>query len=220
MCRNVWPSWHPVKRALVVGDRNGTLAEALGSAGIDVTRADTSPTIGEIELDEEAPFPPSLTGQGFDLIASLSTLDTVNDLPGALIHIRRALAPEGRAIISFAGAGSLPSLRAAMLAADADRPAARVHPAVDVRSGAQLLQRAGLADPVSDSRSISVAYRSLDRLVGDLRQQGLGNVLATPGAPLGKAALARARAAFLEQGTDGRVVERFEIVTLSGRRGA
>lgn len=211
---------HPVRRALLIGDRHGSLAAALASADIDVSRADTAPTAGEMGLDEEAPFPAALSGDGFDLIASLSTLDTVNDLPGALIHIRRALAPGGLAIISFAGAGSLPALRAAMLAADADRPAARMHPAVDVRSGAQLLQRAGFADPVADSRSISVGYRSLDRLVGDLRAQGLGNVLATPGAPLGKAALARAHAAFLQQGVDGRVVERFEIVTLSGRRSA
>lgn len=211
---------HPVRRALLIGDRQGALADALASADIAVTRADTAPTAGEVALDEEAPFPAALTEQGFDLVASLSTLDTVNDLPGALIHIRRALAPGGLAIISFAGAGSLPALRAAMLVADGERPAARVHPAVDVRSGAQLLQRAGFADPVADSRSISVAYRSLDRLVGDLRQQALGNVLATPGPALGKAGLDRARAAFLEQGEDGRVVERFEIVTLSGRRGA
>lgn len=211
---------HPVRRALLIGDRHGALAAALEATEIEVTRADAAPASGEVGLDEEAPFPATLTAQGFDLIASLSSLDTVNDLPGALIHVRRALAPGGLAIVSFAGAGSLPALRAAMLAADADRPAARVHPAVDVRSGAQLLQRAGFADPVADSRSISVAYRSLDRLVGDLREQGLGNVLAKPGALLGKAALARARAAFLEQGAEGRVVEHFEIVTLSGRRSA
>ncbi|KHL26017.1 methyltransferase [Croceibacterium mercuriale] len=211
---------HPVARALLIGDVHGTLAATLTASGVEVTRADAVPAAGAVMLDEELPFPATITGQGFDLVASLSTLDTVNDLPGALIHIRHALKPGGLALVSFAGAGSLPALRAAMLEADAERPAARMHPAVDVRSGAQLLQRAGFADPVADSRSISVAYRSLDRLVADLREQALGNVLATPGAPLGKAALARARAAFLAQGTDGRVVERFEIVTLSGRRGA
>ena len=166
-------------------------------------------------LDEEQPYP---FGQ-FDFVASLARLDTVNDLPGALIHIRNALTPGGLAIASFLGAGSLPVLRPIMLAAEGERPAARLHPMVDVRAGAQLLQRAGWADPVADCHTVRVAYRSLDRLVGDLRAQGLGNVLASPGPALGKAALERARAAFAEAaGPDGRFIEVFEIVTLSGRR--
>ena len=147
----------------------------------------------------------------------MATLDTVNDLPGALIHIRNALAPGGRAIASFVGAGSLPALRGIMLAADGERPAARVHPMVDVRAGAQLLQRAGWADPVADSRTLTVAYRSLDRLAEDLRAQGLGNVLASH-APLARKALERARTAFAAAADEqGRVVESFEILTLSGR---
>ena len=93
-------------------------------------------------------------------------------------------------IASFIGAGSLPALRAAMLVADGDRPAPRLHPQVDVRAGGQLLQRAGFADPVVDSRGLDVRFSSLERLVGDLRAQGLGNVLARSGPPLGKAALA------------------------------
>lgn len=197
---------HEPRRALVVGDRTGLLATALRQGGTEVVAPD--------DLDEELPYPFG----GFDFIASLARLDTVNDLPGALIHIRAALAPGGLAIASFPGAGSLPQLRRIMLAADGERPAARLHPMVDVRAGAQLLQRAGFADPVADRHTVKVAYRSLERLVGDLRAQGLGNVLAAPGPPLGKAALARARAAFAElSDEDGRVVESFEIVTLSGR---
>jgi len=200
---------HEPGTALVVGDWTGVLAAALERQGSTVTQAD----IGE--LDEEQPYPQA----GFDLIASLGTLDTVNDLPGALIHIRQALAPGGRAIASFLSAGSLANLRAAMLAADGERPAARMHPMVDIRAAAQLLQRAGWAEPVADCRTIRVSYRSLDRLVADLRDQGLGNVLASTAPRLGKAALERARAAFLEAaGPDGRVVESFEVLTLSGRR--
>jgi len=195
---------HKPKRALVIGDWTGKLADALSDA--DVTEPDPG-------FDEERPFP----FRGFDLIASVGTLDTVNDLPGALIHIRKALGPDGRAIASFVGAGSLPMLRRIMLAADGDRPAARVHPMVDVRAGAQLLQRAGWADPVADSRTLRVAYRSLEQLVCDLRAQGLGNVLASH-APLDKAGLERARAAFAAEADEqGRVVETFEILTLSGR---
>ena len=90
---------HAPQRALVIGDFTGTLA------GEHV-----APEEG---FDEEAPFP---TGC-YDFIASLGTLDTVNDLPGALVHLREALASGGLLIASFVGAGCLPRMRAAMLAA-------------------------------------------------------------------------------------------------------
>ena len=200
---------HEPRRALVIGDWTGALAKALEGQAAEVVSADPP------GFDEERPFPAS----GFDFIASLGTLDTVNDLPGALIHIREALAPGGRAIAAFVGAGSLANLRRAMLAADAERPAARLHPMVDIRAAAALVERAGWAEPVADSRTLRLSYRSLDRLVADLRDQGLGNVLASAAPALGKAALERAQAAFLEgAGADGRVVESFEILTLSGRR--
>jgi hypothetical protein len=160
-----------------------------------------------LEIDLEQP----IKHGPYDFIACLGLLDTVNDLPGALIHLRNALAPGGLMIASFLGAGSLPELRAAMLDADGDRPAARLHPLVDVRAGGQLLQRCGFTKPVVDGWGIDVRFSSLKALVHDLRAQGLGNVLASPGLPLGKAALARAEAAFGES-----TLERFEIVTLSG----
>jgi len=206
---------HEPRRALVVGDWSGQLAARLAEQGAAVTRADPAPAADEEALDEEQPYPFS----GFDFIASLGTLDTVNDLPGALIHIRQALAPGGLAIASFVGAGSLPVLRGAMFAADGDRPAARLHPMVDVRAGAQLLQRTGWADPVVDGHALKVRYSSLSRLVGDLREQGLGNVLASPAPPLGKAQLRLAEQAFTAAADgEGRVTETFEILTLSGRR--
>lgn len=195
---------HAPRTALVIGDWTGGLTEALEGQGAEVECAE--PTAG---FDEEQPFPVA----GFDFIASLGTLDTVNDLPGALIHLRNALAPGGLAIASFTGAGSLPALRAAMLAADGERPAPRLHPLVDVRAGGQLLQRAGWADPVIDSRTLEVRFSSLATLVADLRSQGLSNVLARPGPPLSRAARARAESEF---GTG--TVERFEILTLSGWR--
>jgi SAM-dependent methyltransferase len=195
------------ENALVIGDWTRGLAAALRARGVQVTEAE--PADG---FDEEQPFPFS----GFDLVASLGTLDTVNDLPGALIHIRNALAHGGMMIASFMAAGSLPALRSIMLAADGDRPAPRLHPAVDVRAGGQLLQRTLFADPVIDQRPLKASFRSLDRLVGDLRAQGLGNVLADAGPVLGKAARARACDAFAAAAVDGRTHETFEILTLSG----
>lgn len=196
-------------KALILGDYSGKLGPILAARGVVLTEAE--PACG---FEEEQPYPSG----GFDLIASLGTLDTVNDLPGALVHIRNALAPGGMMIASFLSSGSLPVLRETMLAADGARPAPRLHPAVDVRAGGQLLQRTLFADPVVDQRPVHVAFRGLDRLVGDLRAQGLSNVLADPGPPLGKTALARARQAFAAAGKDGRTVERFEILTLSGWR--
>jgi SAM-dependent methyltransferase len=190
---------HEPSTALVVGDWSHRLQTAL----------DCEVTLAGPDFDEEAPYPAG----SFDFIASLGRLDTVNDLPGALIHLRKALAPDGLMIAQFLGAGSLPRLRDAMLAADGERPAARMHPMVDVRAGGQLLQRCGFANPVVDSRTLEVRFSSLGSLVRDLRAQGLSNVLASPAPPLTRAALARAEAAF-GNGT----VERFEIITLSGWR--
>ena len=196
---------HTPARALVLGDPSGTLAAALAAAGAQVES-------GDIALDLEQPLPFG----GFDLIAGIGLLDTVNDLPGALIHLRNAMAPGGLLLASFGGAGSLQRLRAAMLAAEPERTAARMHPLVDARAGAALLQRTGWADPVTDSRELTASYRNITRLVADLREMGLGNTLASPAPPLTRAALARAQAAFL-QGEE-RAVETFAILTLSGRR--
>ncbi len=205
---------HAPRRALLVGDCHGLLAKALEARGCQIIRADPAPVASELPLDEEQPFPGEA---GFDLIAHLGVLGTVNDLPGALVHIRRALTPGGLAIMSWCGAGSVPALRAAMLAADGERPAARIHPQVDVRAGGDLLQRCGFAEPMSDSRMLDVRYSGLARLVEDLRAQGLSSCLARPGPALGKAGCARAEAAFCAAAdADGRVTERFAILTLSG----
>lgn len=204
---------HAPTRALVIGDFTGALTTALTAQGVAVTRADPAPGFDATPIDEELPLP---FDHQFDLIVSLGTLDTVNDLPGALIHLRRALAQGGLTIIAISGAGSLPATRAIMLAADADRPAPRLHPQIDVRAGGQLLQRASFADPVVDSHSLRASYRTFARLVGDIRAQGLSACLARGGAPLGKTALARAENAFAAMAEDGRVTETFEILTLSG----
>lgn len=203
---------HVPARALVVGDIAGRVAPALQAQGCEVVLADPIAHAAAVALDEEQPLP---FAEGFDFIASLGTLDTVNDLPGAMVHLRRALRPDGLAVMSFMGAGSLSALRAILLEAERDRPAARIHPQVDVRAGGQLLQRAGFADPVVDSRTLRASYRTLARLVGDLRAQGLGNVLQGR-APMGRAARARADEAFAARAVDGRVTETFEILTLSG----
>lgn len=194
-------------KALVIGDWSGTLALSLRGGGVEVLERDVR------TFDEEQP----LAGGPSDLIVSLASLDRVNDLPGALLHLRGALSPDGILLASMVGAGSLPRLRSAMLAAEPDRPAARMHPLVDEGAATGLLQRAGFGRQVVDRRTLSVAYRSLERLVSDVRDQGLGNVLDKPAPALGEAALERARQAFIAGADkDGRVIENFEILTLTG----
>lgn len=197
-------------RALVIGAGASELGRLLERKGWRVTVADPG------SLDLEAPYPFG----GFGLIVSLGVLGTVNDLPGALIHQRLALDSGGVMLASMVGAGSFRRLRGAMIAADGERPAARLHPAVDPSSGAALLQRAGYARQVSDGWTLRLRYGALDDLVADLRTQGLTSALADSAPPVTKAGLERARTTFLE-GADrhGRVVETLEIVTLTGWQG-
>ncbi len=166
-------------------------------------------------IDLENPF----ASAEYDFIGLAEHIGSVNDLPGALIHLHSALKPGGLAIVSFIGGASLPRLRSAMLAADDDRPAARIHPMVDPRAAPMLLQRAGWKDPVVDTHTLTVRYSSLGQLVSDLRDQGLTSALSDSASPLGKAALSRANAAFMQHAdADGKVAETFEIITLTGRR--
>lgn len=194
-------------RALILGRGHGLIDAALARQGCQVS-AMRFPA-------EEQP----VADGPFDLIVSLAHLDTVNDLPGALIHMRAALREGGILLASFIGAGTLPALRRIMLAADGERPAARLHPQIDSRAASALLQRVGFSRQVVDTLPLKLRYRSLDRLIADLRDQGLTNVLTNRPPPLTRAALARAHAAFDHMRDDeGRVVETVEIMTLTAWR--
>ena len=208
-------------RVLDLGCAGGYLAGRLRERGMEVVAADAgfafAAAAGGVCCEEDLlPF----ADASFDLVVSVGSLDSVNDLPGALVLIRRALRPDGLFLGAFAGAGSLPRLRAAMLAADsADGGAApRIHPQIDVRAAGDLLARAGFALPVADGEGLDVRFGSLMGLVDDLRRMGATNVLASrSGRPLSRAALAAAMAAFeAAADPDGRTSERFEIVHMLG----
>ena len=194
----------PFERALLLGEP--LLAEALATRGIATVAGD------EAHLPDAA---------GFDLVVALGRLDTIEDLPGALLLIRRALKPDGLFLAAFAGAGSLPRLRRAMRAAEEaeGRAAApRLHPQIDVRAAGDLLMRAGFALPVVDREIVEVRYTSLARLVADLRAMGATNILAgRDRRPFGRIGLAAAIADFAaDTGPDGRTNERFELIFVSG----
>lgn len=210
------------ERALDLGCGQGLLTRALRDTGIEVTSFDVSTGFaakaGGISGEEDAlPFAPS----SFDLVVSASVLDSVNDLPGALVQVRRALRPDGLFLAAFVGAGSLPRLKRAMQAADEaqGRPAsAHVHPQIDVRAAGDLLSRAGFALPVADVETLNVRYTGLPQLVGDLRELAWTNILAARSRrPLGRLGYAAAQAAFADGADpDGRVAERYEIIHVSG----
>lgn len=205
--------------ALVLGSAYNELSQDLRHRGLQVTTGDFSGLFAaDVRCDEDRlPF----ADGAFDLVVSVGTLDTVNDLPGALALIRRTLRPDGLFLAAFAGAGSLVRLRSAMLAADAISGGAaspRIHPQIDVRAAGDLLTRAGFALPVADSDRVDVRFSGLMSLVSDLRAMGATNMLESRSRrPLTRLALAAAAADFADRAdADGKTVEHFEIIYLIG----
>jgi SAM-dependent methyltransferase len=209
--------------ALDLGTPTPAAAERLVAAGRAeaVVRAAPLPERGALALvaDEEAlPFGP----ERFDLAVSLLALQTVNDLPGALIQIRRALKPDGLFLGCLLGGATLNELRAAFTEAEAELEGGaspRVAPFAEVRELGALLQRAGFALPVADVETFTARYRDPFGLMRDLRALGLANALHhRRKMPLRRATLLRAVERYAERfaDPDGRVRATFEMAWLSG----
>lgn len=200
----------PIATALVCNAAAQTLIETLRGKSIAVDVTDPGPryAAGTSALcaDEDRLVP----AQRYDLAISIGLLDTVHDVPGALVLLRRLLNPDGVAIVAFAGAGSLETLRAALRAAEPD--VQRTHPMIDVRNGGDLLARAGFVLPVADADHLDVRYRRVADLVHDLRAHAATNTLAHRH-PLRRATWA-AVCATLE--ADAPFTERLTMITLTG----
>lgn len=202
-----------VRRILVASEKVGTIVAAAANA------AALDNSFLRVASDEEAlPF----ADASLDLVVSVLTLQFVNDLPGTLIQIRRALKPDGLFMAALIGGESLTELRAAF--ADAESAvdgglSPRVAPFADVREIGALLQRAGFALPVVDSERLIVRYKSAFALMRDLRRMGATNVIhERRRAPLKRATLERMAKIYAERFSDpdGRVRAIFEIIWLSG----
>jgi len=204
----------PIGSVLDLGCFDGAFVPPPGArvarmdAGFGFARA-----AGGVQADEDRlPF----ADASFDAVVSAGVLDQVDDLPGALALVRRVLKPDGVFLGAFTGAGSLPTLRACLREAEGERPAARIHPQVEVRAAGDLLVRAGLTLPVADVEMLDVRYPSLFRLLEDLRGMAAGNVLSER-VPLSRETLGRATAAFAARAdAGGRTTERFAILHLTG----
>ena len=188
--------------------RAAPVAQALGQGG----------WLGLVADEEALPFAP----ESFDLIVSGLALQHVNDLPGALTQIRRALRPDGLFMACIVGGQSLTELRAALAAAEEEileGVSPRVAPFVDLRDLGGLLQRAGFALPVTDVDTVTVRYDHLFALAHDLRAMGATNAL-TLRDPRGlsRTVLLRAAEIYAERfsDADGRVRATFDLVWMSG----
>jgi len=156
-----------------------------------------------------------------DLVVSGLALHLVDDLPGALIQVRRALKPDGLLLAALLGGGTLTELREAWLRAEDELlggASPRVAPFADVRDLGGLLQRAGFALPVVDSDSVVVTYPDPVALMREIKAMGASNMLTDRRrVPVTRSLLVRAAEIYVERfGLDGgRVPATFEIMTLT-----
>jgi SAM-dependent methyltransferase len=160
--------------------------------------------------------------EAFDLVTSGLALQHANDLPGALIQLRRALRPDGLFIGCLLGGATLTELRQALTEAESETAGGvspRVFPFADVRDMGGLLQRAGFALPVADSETIMVRYANMFALMADVRAMGGTNVLKARSRRFTRRAVfVRAAEIYARRfaDADGRTRATFELIWLSG----
>jgi SAM-dependent methyltransferase len=220
----------------LAGDRflDRAAAEGLADRLAAVTRKfEKGLWIGDVVAPEIAPFAKDWVcsdfdrqeilkaGGPFDLAVSLYSLQAINDLPGALVQIRRALKPDGLFVATLLGGGTLSELRDAFAHAETQTRGGmspRVSPFADVRDLGGLLQRGGFALPVSDVERLNARYRDFASLARDLRAHGLTNVLSERSRkPLRRDTLAALLAHYAQHHSEeGKLLARFETLYLTG----
>ncbi|EUB97608.1 Methyltransferase type 11 [Rhizobium sp. CF080] len=223
-------------RLAVVERRFETAVELHGGTGIAAREALATGKIGtlsRIETDaafakpgdaftaaslDEVPLEP----ESVNLLLSPLSLHLVNDTPGTLIRIRRALKPDGLFLAAIPGSGTLQEMRDVLLSAEAELTGGaspRVIPFADVRDVGALLQRAGFSLPVVDAETYTVRYDSLFPLMRDLRAMGMTNPLAGRSrVPVTRRFFVRAAELYAERYSDpdGRIRATFSIIYASG----
>ncbi|MGE0055842.1 MAG: methyltransferase domain-containing protein [Hyphomicrobium sp.] len=211
--------------AVNLGAHHGVIGRALAPLGNvgDVINVELAPELippgaRAVAADEEAlPFAEG----SVDLVVSGLSLQLVNDLPGALIQIRRALKADGLFLGALLGGDSLKELREAWLIAENEicgGASPRVAPFADVRDLGGLLQRAGFALPVVDSDPITVTYPSALHLMREIKAMGASNMLQDRRrVPVTRGLLLRASEIYAERFSrpDGRIAATFEIISMT-----
>jgi SAM-dependent methyltransferase len=207
-------------QALDVGGR-GVVAPLLRARGIEVVSCDLSPSMAAVNgglavaADEEfLPF----GAASFDLVVASLSLHWVNDLPGALIQLRRSLRPGGLLLASLPALGSFGELRQALTETEAvltGGASPRVSPFAELRDCAGLLQRAGFSLPVADVEDIRLLYADTLALLRDLRASGETNALLERDTRIPSRELFPAALAALPQ-QDGRTAVTLRLAVMTG----
>ena len=199
-------------------------AADVGSAGDQVRDASAgrADRMTHVDLPDVESEPLPLQPESLDLAISALAFQFVNDLPGVLAQIRRALKPDGLLLAAMLGGDTLTELRQCFAAAEAECEGGvspRVAPFADLRDVGALLQRAGFALPVTDVDRVVVRYDSAFALMADLRRMGATNVLVERRrTPTRRATLARMAQLYGERfaDVDGRIRATFDVIWLSG----
>lgn len=218
-------------RLMAVERRFEAAAEIFGGTGAAAQAAMASGKIGTMTRVDVAGEPDvtardfedvPLEAQSLNLVLAPLGLHLVNDLPGSLVRIRRALKPDGLFLAAIPATGTLTELNDVLLETETrlyGGASPRVAPFGDVRSVGALLQRAGFALPVADVESYTVRYDSLFGLMRDLRAMGMTNALANRSRrPVSRRFFVEAAKLYAERhaDSDGRIRATFSIVYLSG----
>ncbi len=209
--------------AVDLGTPGDNVRQALDASGKVETVVVVDPLSAAMPLtvaaDEEAlPF----RDASLDLVVSALALHQVNDLPGTLIQIRRALKPDGLFMAAMLGGETLTELRQAFAEAETEVEGGvspRVAPFPDLRDLGALLQRAGFALPVADVERVTVRYSTVFSLMHDLRRMGATNALAARRrVPLKRKTLLLMVEIYSQRfaDADGRLRATFDIIWLSG----
>jgi SAM-dependent methyltransferase len=178
--------------------------------------------LARIVLPDVDSEPLALQPDSLDLAVSALAFQFVNDLPGVLAQIRRALKPDGLLLAAMIGGDTLNELRQSFAAAEAECESGvspRVAPFADLREIGALLQRAGFALPVTDVDRVVVRYDSAFALMADLRRMGATNILIERRRkPTRRATMLRMAQLYAERfaDPDGRIRATFDVIWLSG----
>jgi SAM-dependent methyltransferase len=189
-------------------------------AGLEGSIRDRINAITHVDLDDSELL--SLQPESLDLALSALAFQFVNDLPGVLAQIRRALKPDGLLLAAMVGGDTLTELRQSFAAAEAECEGGvspRVAPFADLRDIGSLLQRAGFALPVTDVDRVVVRYDDAFALMQDLRRMGATNILRERRrSPTRRATMLRMVQIYGERfaDADGRIRATFDIIWLSG----
>ena len=174
-----------------------------------------------VDLPDDEAIGLPLAPDSIDLAVSVLAFQLVNDLPGTLAQISRALKPDGLLLAAMLGGDTLTELRQSFATAETEIEGGmspRVIPFADLRDVGALLQRAGFALPVTDVDRVLVRYDSAFALMKDLRAMGATNMLIERRrTPLRRATLLRMAQIYAERfaDADGRIRATFDVIWLS-----